>query len=69
MGKGGEISIPLPSRMALNSLIEIEVKTGVVGVPVRRCLPAGTIAEDELLLPVIDLLVVAIEAGSWILRV
>jgi len=30
----------------------------------RRRLPAGAIAEDELLLPVTELLVVAIEAGS-----
>ena len=60
MGKGGEISNPLPSRMVVNSLIEIEENTGVVGVSVRRRLPAGTIAEDELLLPVIELLVFAI---------
>ena len=65
MGTGGEISSPLPLRMVANSLIEIEDKTDVVGVSVRRRLPTGTIAEDELLLPVTELLVVAIEAGSW----
>jgi len=65
MGKGGEISSPSPSRMAVNSLIEIEDKTGVVGVSMRRRLPAGTIAEDKLHLPVKELLVVAIEVGSW----
>ena len=65
MGKGGEISSLLPSRMVVNSLIEIEDKTSVVGVFVRRRLPTGTIAEDELRLPVKELLVVAIEAGSW----
>jgi len=46
MGKRGEIASPLPSRMAVNSLIEIENKTGIVGVSVRRCLPARTIVED-----------------------
>jgi len=51
--------------MAVNSLIEIEDKTGVVGVSMRRRLPAGTIAEDKLHLPVKELLVVAIEVGSW----
>jgi len=51
--------------MAVKSLIEIEDKTGDVGDSVRRRLPAETIAEDELLLPVTKLLVVAIEAGSW----
>jgi len=64
MGKGGEISSPLPSRMAVKSLIEIEGKTGDVGDSVRRRLPAGTITEDELLLLVKDLLMVAIKAGS-----
>jgi len=64
MGKGGEISSPLPPRIAVNSLIEIEENTGVVGVSVRRRLPAGTIVEDELLLLVTELLVVTIEAGS-----
>jgi len=28
MGKGGEIASPLPSRMAIRSLIEIEDKNG-----------------------------------------
>jgi len=65
MCKGGEISSPLPSRMANSSLIEMEDKTGVVGVSVRRRLPAGAIAEDELLLRMTELLVVAIEVGSW----
>ena len=64
MDKGGEISSPLPSRMVANSLIEIEDKTSVVGVSVRRRLPAGIIVEDELLLLVTELLVVAIEVGS-----
>ena len=65
MGKGGEILSPLPSRMANNSLAEIEVKAGTVGVSVRRRLPAGTIAEDGLCLPVKEvLLVVAIEVES-----
>jgi len=65
MGKEDEISSPLPSRIAVNSLIEIEDKTGVAGVSVRRHLPAETIVEDELRLAVKELLVVAIEAGSW----
>jgi len=65
MAKGGEISSPLPSRMTVKSLIEIEDKTDDVGDSVRRRLPIGTIAEDELLLPVMELLVIAIEAGSW----
>ena len=66
MGKGGEISSPLPSRMADSSLAEIENKTDTVEVSVRRRLPTGTIAEDELRLPVKEvLLVVAIGAGSW----
>jgi len=65
MGKEGEIASPLPSRMAVKSLIEINDKTGDVGDFVRRCLPARTIAEDELLLPVTELLEVAIEARSW----
>jgi len=65
MGKGGEISNPLPSRMVVNGLIEIEVKASIVGVSVQRCLPAGTIPEDKLRLPVKELLVVAIGAGSW----
>ena len=66
MGKGGKISTPLPSRMADSSLAEIDDKTGAVEVPVRRRLPAGTIAEDELRLSVKEvLLVVAIGVGSW----
>ena len=65
MGKGGEISSTLPSRMAVKSLIEIEDKIGDVGDSVRRCLPAGAIAEDELLLSMTELLVIAIEVGSW----
>ena len=65
IGKGGEIASPLPSRMTVKSLIEIEDKTDDVGDSVRRRLPIGTIAEDELLLPVMELLVIAIEAGSW----
>jgi len=65
MGKGGEILSPLPSRMENSSLAEIEVKTGAVGVSVRRRLPARTIAEDEVRLPVKEvLLVVAIEVES-----
>ena len=64
MGKGGEIASPLPSRMAVSSSVEID-KIGVDGVAVRRRLPAETIAEDELRLPVKEmLLVVAIEARS-----
>jgi len=52
MGKRGEISSPLPSRMVVKSLIEIEHKNGNVRDFMRRRLPAGTIVEDELLLPV-----------------
>jgi len=51
--------------MAVNSLIEVEDKTSSVGVSVRRRLPARTIEEDKLCLPVKELLVVSIEAGSW----
>ena len=65
MGKGGEILSSLPFRMAVNSLIEKEDKTSIVGVFVRRRLPARIIVEDELRLPVKELLVVAIEVGSW----
>ena len=64
MGKGGEIASPLPSRMAIRSLIEIEDKNGDIEDSVRRRLPTGTIVEDELLLLVTELLEVAIEAGS-----
>jgi len=64
MGKRGGISSPLPSRMAVNSLIEIEDQTADDEVFMRRRLSFGTIAEDELLLPVKELLAVAIEAGS-----
>jgi len=68
MGKGGEIASPLPSRMAVSSSAEID-KTDAVGASVRRHLPAGTIAEDELRLPVNEvLLVVTIEAESRVLR-
>ena len=65
MDKGGEISSPLPSRMVDSSSAEINM-TGAVGVPVPRSLPAGTIAMDELRLPMREvLLVAAIEARSW----
>jgi len=69
MGKGGEISSPLPSRMVNSSLVEIEVKTGAVAVSVQRRLPVETIVEDELRLLLKDvLLVVAIEVDSRVLR-
>jgi len=69
MGKGGEISSPLPSRMVNSSLVEIEVKTGAVVVSVQRRLPVETIVEDELRLLLKDvLLVVAIEVDSRVLR-
>jgi len=64
MGKGGEIASPLPSRRTIKSLIETEEKTGDVGDSLLRRLPTGTIVEEELLLPVMELLEVAIEAGK-----
>ena len=63
MGKGGEITSPLPSRNAVKSLIETEEKIGDGGDAVRRCLPARLRALVELRLPMMELLEVAIEAG------
>ena len=55
--------------MTDNSLAEIEDRTGIVEVSVRRCLPARTMAEDELRLLVKEvLLVIAIEVESRLLR-
>jgi len=63
MGKGGEITSPIPSRNTIKSLIETEEKTGDGGEVVRRRLPAGLIELPELRLPVVELLEVDIEAG------
>ena len=62
MGKGGEITSPLPSRKAVKSLIETDDRTGDVGDSVQRPLPAGIRALVGLHLPVIEeLLEVAID--------
>jgi len=63
MCKGGEIASPLPSRKAVKRLIETEDRTDDVGDSMQRRLPARTIAKDELLLLVTELLEVAIEVG------
>jgi len=65
MGKGGEITSPLPSRKAVKSLNETEEKTSDVGDAVRRRLPAGLKVLVELRLPVTEeLLKVAIDTNS-----
>jgi len=61
MGKGGEITSPIPSRKAVKSLIDTEEKTSDGGDAVRRTLPIGLRAEVELRLPVTELLEVAID--------